>query len=120
MKHLASAILTLAVAATTSVASAHPLLREASPTPNAVLRSSPPNIRITFSEALVAPFSGVEVKDGGGKAVAVGPTSVDPKDNAELVAPVPATLSPGTYTVQWHAVGADTHHVSGFYSFEVK
>jgi methionine-rich copper-binding protein CopC len=50
----------------------------------------------------------------------VGAANVDPKDNSELVAQVTATLSPGTYTVNWRAVGDDTHHVSGVYRFEVK
>ena len=29
-------------------------------------------------------------------------------------------LKPGKYTVAWHAVGDDTHHVEGKYNFEVK
>jgi methionine-rich copper-binding protein CopC len=120
MKHLASAILTLAAAATTSVASAHPLLTAASPMPDAVLRSSPPVIRITFNEALVAPFSGLELRDAAGRAVALSAATVDPKDKRELAAPVRTPLSPGAYTVSWHAVGDDTHHVSGGYRFEVK
>ena len=120
MKHPASIILTLAIATTASVANAHPLLRAASPMPNAVLTSSPPEVRIKFSESLVAAFSGLELKDGAGRAVAVGAANVDPKDNSELVALVRATLSPGTYTVSWRAVGDDTHHVSGVYRFEVK
>jgi methionine-rich copper-binding protein CopC len=119
MKHPASTILTLAIATTASVANAHPLLRAASPMPNAVLTSSPPQVRIKFSESLVAAFSALELKDGAGRAVAVG-ANVDPKDNSELVALVRATLSPGTYTVSWRAVGDDTHHVSGVYRFEVK
>jgi copper resistance protein C len=120
MGHVASAILTLAVAATTSVAFAHPLPRAASPMPNATLTSSPQEIRITFSEPLVAAFSGLELKDGAGAAVAVGAASVDPGDHKQLAAPVTAPLTPGTYTVSWHAVGEDTHHVSGLYRFVVK
>jgi methionine-rich copper-binding protein CopC len=120
MKHSASAILALSIAATTSIANAHPLPRAANPMPNAVLTSSPPAIRITFSEGLVAPFSGLDLENSAGRAVAVGAARVDPRDNTELVAQVMATLSPGTYTVNWHAVGTDTHHVSGDYRFKVK
>ena len=120
MKQLASAILTLAMVATTSAASAHPLLKAATPMPDAVLKSSPPEVRIKFSEGLVAAFSGLELKDGAGRPVAVGAAKVDPTDNSELAAAVFATLSPGTYTVNWHAVGDDTHHVSGAYRFEVR
>ena len=29
-------------------------------------------------------------------------------------------LAPGDYNVEWHAVSADTHRVTGSYSFSVK
>jgi copper resistance protein C len=120
MKKLATSLLALAMAAVGSVASGHPLPRATSPAPNAVLTASPAEIRITFSEGLVAAFCGLEVKDASGKAVAIGPAGVDPKDSKQLAAPVKARLGPGTYTVNWRVVGDDTHHVSGHYSFEVK
>jgi methionine-rich copper-binding protein CopC len=107
-----------AVAAGEAVA--HPLPRAATPAPNAVLAASPGEIRISFSESLVAAFSGLEVKDAAGKDVPTGPAAVNPKDDKELIAPVKASLAPGTYTVMWRAVGADTHHIAGHYSFQVK
>jgi methionine-rich copper-binding protein CopC len=110
----------LAVAALASVASAHPLPRAATPAPNAVLAASPPEIRITFSESLVAAFSGLGLADAAGKPVAIGPSAVDPHDSKSLAALVKAQLAPGVYTVSWHAVGDDTHHVSGHYTFQVK
>ena len=55
-----------------------------------------------------------------GKALALGPAALDPKDPKTLSAPVKATLGAGVYTVSWHAVGDDTHHVAGHYSFQVK
>jgi methionine-rich copper-binding protein CopC len=109
-----------AVVAMAPLAVAHPLPRAATPAPNATLSASPPNISITFSEGLVPAFSGLALKDASGKAVALGPSAVDPRDNKTLAAPVKATLAPGTYEVDWHAVGDDTHHVSGHYSFDVK
>jgi len=103
-----------------SLAGAHPLPRAATPAPNATLSASPPQISITFSEGLVPAFSGLVLKDAGGKAVALGPSKVDPKDKKTLTAAVLSALAPGTYEVDWHAVGDDTHHVSGHYSFDVK
>ena len=120
MKRFAVPLLALAVAAFATSVTAHPLPRSASPTPNAVLGSSPTEIRITFSEDLVAAFSGLDLKDSTGKTVALGPAAVDPKDSKVLAAPVKATLGAGTYTVSWHAVGDDTHHVSGHYTFQIK
>jgi len=114
-------ILTAAAAAGSAVvALAHPLPKVVVPAPNAVLAASPPEIRITFSEPLVAAFSGLELKDSTGKAVALGASSVGPKDKKQLSAAVGAPLAAGTYTVAWHAVSTDTHHVAGHYSFQVK
>ena len=120
MKHLASIVLAVVAAATASAAIAHPLPRAASPAPNAALSKSPPEIRITFSEGLVQAFSGLELKDSAGHAVALGASVVDPQDHKQLAAPIKAPLAPGTYTANWHAVGDDTHHVSGHYSFQVR
>jgi methionine-rich copper-binding protein CopC len=69
---------------------------------------------------LVAAFSGLELKDGSGKTLPLGPAVVDPKDSKTLAALVTTKLAPGAYTVAWHAVGDDTHHISGHYSFQVK
>lgn len=120
MRRLAVTALALPAVILASTAIAHPLPRAATPAPNAVLTASPPAIIITFSEGLVPAFSGLELKDAAGKALALGPASVNPQDKKQLVAPVTAPLGTGTYSVYWHAVGDDTHHVSGHYSFEVK
>jgi len=116
MPFLAAALMAFAG----SVANAHPLPKSATPKPNAVLTTSPTEIRIGFSEGLVAAFSGLEVDDESGAAAETGEATVNPQDDKELVVPIKVKLAPGTYTVKWHAVGTDTHHVSGHYSFQVK
>jgi methionine-rich copper-binding protein CopC len=103
-----------------AAALAHPLPKSADPKPNAILASSPPEIRIGFSEGLVAAFSGMEVDDASGKAVSTAPATVDSGDSKLMILPLGTKLAPGTYTVKWHAVGDDTHHVAGHYSFQVK
>ena len=118
MKTIRSTIAVLAALAAATAAAAHPLPKAASPAPNAVLAASPAEIRITYSEPLVAAFSGLELKGPDGKTIALGPSTVDHK--TQLAAPVKATLGAGTYTVDWHAVSTDTHHVAGHYSFQVK
>ncbi len=45
---------------------------------------------------------------------------MDRKNRRQLFAPVTAALAEGTYVVNWHAVAADTHHVAGHFSFQVK
>ena len=101
-------------------ASGHPLPKSAAPKPNAVLSASPTEIRIGFSEGLVLAFTGLELDDQNGTTIATGAPSLDPSDSKVLIVPIAGKLSTGTYTVKWHAVGEDTHHVSGHYSFQVK
>jgi methionine-rich copper-binding protein CopC len=117
---LASAALALAVLCGASAVMAHPLPRAATPAPNAVLTTSPAQISITFSEGLVAAFCGLELKDASGRTLPLGPASVNPQDHKQLAAPLKTPLGPGIYTVNWRAVGDDTHHVSGHYSFQVR
>lgn len=120
MKHRLM-IATLATASLIATAAlAHPVPKSADPKPNAVLAASPTEIRIGYSEGLVAAFSGMEVDDASGKAVSTGTAALDPNDSKELILPLSVKLASGTYTVKWHAVGDDTHHVSGHYSFQVK
>ena len=120
MRIFHTVLLVASLACMATVAGAHPQPKSATPKPNAMLTTSPTEIRIGFSESLVAAFSGLEVDDASGKAMATGDAALNPNDGKELIVPVKAKLSAGTYTVKWHAVGTDTHHVSGHYSFQVK
>ena len=98
---------------------AHPKLTATVPAADA--QAQPPQeIRLSFSEALVAKFSGLDLKDKEGKRIETGPAASDPKDRKQLIVPVKAVLAPGRYTVEWHAVSEDTHRVKGSYFFEVK
>ena len=110
---IAGLLAALVLVGAASQAGGHPLPQAASPTPNAVLTASPTEIRIRFSEDLVAAFSGLQLDDQAGHAVDIGPSIVNPMDRKELVAVVKVALAPGTYVVLWRAVGADTHHLSG-------
>jgi methionine-rich copper-binding protein CopC len=120
MKSPALLIAATATLALAGGASAHPLLKAASPAPDAVAVASPSEIRITFSESLIAMFSGMEVADQAGKKADLGSATLNPANNKQLVVAVRSPLAPGAYTVNWRVVGDDTHHVSGHYSFQVK
>jgi copper resistance protein C len=98
---------------------AHPKLTATVPAAHA--QAQPPQeIRLSFSEALVAKFSGLDLKDQEGKRVDTGVADSDPNDRKQLVVPLKAALAPGRYAVEWHVVSEDTHRVKGSYSFEVK
>ncbi len=100
-------------------ASAHPTLKSANPAAEGAAASAPIEIRLNFSEGVIAKFSSVEVKDQGGKKIATGKVATDPKDQKQLVVPLQAPLKAGTYIVRWNVVSVDTHRVNGTYSFKV-
>ena len=104
---------------------AHPKLLSANPAPNAIV-AAPARIQLTFSEKLVAQFSGADLAmtDMPGK-----------KMSAPMKMPVKASLAPdgktmilwlvkpiarGTYKLAWHVVSTDTHRVQGSYAFKVE
>ena len=103
-----------------TAANAHPKLVTTNPAANAVITSSPKELRFNFNEDLVPKFSGAEVKDQKGQKVKIGTAMADPADKKQLVVPLPTPLAQGVYKVVWHAVAADTHRVNGSYSFTVK
>jgi methionine-rich copper-binding protein CopC len=107
----------LAISLLTTSAYAHPKLRSASPAADVSSKVAPTEIRLNFSEGVIAKFSGVEIKNESGKTLPAGVPVTDPKDRKQLVVPLPAPLTAGRYTVTWHAVSEDTHRVKGEYSF---
>src|ERR1700704_1315663 len=107
----------LAIGLLATSANAHPKLNSVSPAPDVSSKVSPTEIKLNFSEGVIAKFSGIELKDEAGKTIATGVPVNDPKDQKQLV--VPAPLKAGHYTVTWHAVSEDTHRVKGEYSFGV-
>ena len=96
----------------------HPVLEASDPGQGATV-SSPKEVRLTFTENLIARFSGLTIKDQSGRAIGTASPSVDPNDKRQLSVPISTPLPPGAYDVDWHAVGADTHRVTGHFSFRV-
>lgn len=108
------------LAVTTGVAEAHAHLVRADPGVNSLTKGSPRTLHATFSESLVASFSNLSLVTSRGRPIATGKTMVDPKDRATLMADIPKPLAPGIYLVRWRAVSADTHRMTGQYSFRVR
>jgi methionine-rich copper-binding protein CopC len=121
---LVASILASAIVAAPAIA--HPKLLSSSPANKAVV-ASPSQIRLSFSESLLAPLSGIDLAmtampgmaNHGVMKVAGFQTSLAP-DGKTLVAALPRALRAGNYTVKWHAVSTDTHRVEGSFSFTVK
>jgi methionine-rich copper-binding protein CopC len=109
----------LAMGALATSAEAHPKLKSVSPAADVSSKVSPREIKLNFSEGVIAKFSGLEVKDEAGRTITTGVPANDPSDRKQLVVPLQTPLSAGRYTVTWHAVSEDTHRVKGEYSFDV-
>jgi len=114
----------LAAAALPATAMAHPKLVSSTPAQNAAV-SRPTSLSLTFSEALVAPLSGIELTmtampgmaDHKPMPVKGFTTKVNGK---AMVATLPRALPIGTYLLKWHVVAADQHRIEGSYTFKVK
>jgi len=96
-----------------SPALAHTKLKSSDPAAGSSVKS-PSMIRLNFSEPLEPAFSGAELTDAAGKPLPV-PKSV----GGATITLLPFALKPGKYTVSWHAVGHDTHRLTGSLSFTV-
>lgn len=113
------ASLGLVLAATAAMA--HPKLTSSVPAADGTERAvtATKEIRLNFSEGVIAKFSGLELQDESGKPIATGTATTDAKDKKQLVVPLEAPLTAGKYRVIWHAVSEDTHRVKGEYTFTV-
>jgi len=108
----------VAIAATPS-ARAHAFLDHASPGVGSTVPTAPEAVTMWFTQQLEPAFTTATVTDASGNTVDTGPAQIDPKDPTELRVAL-KKLSPGTYTVSWHALSVDTHTTTGHFTFEVK
>ena len=97
---------------------AHAFVDHAEPKVGATVRASPTEVKVWFTQKLVAPFSNLQVFDGAGKEVDKCDKKVSPSDPALFIVSVPP-LKPGKYKVVWRAASVDTHVTNGDFSFEV-
>lgn len=96
---------------------AHAELIESSPAPGDELITSPTEIRLKFNETVTAD-STIILFTPTFQTIAGLTTATDPNDPMVITASLPP-LAPNSYTVQWTAVSADGHQITGSYTFEV-
>ncbi len=97
--------------------SAHAALTGSDPQQGAVVDKAPDRVSLTFSEAVALSDGSVRVYDPKGKQVDTGTTS-DLGGNTYAVG-LHAGLPDGTFTVTYQVVSADSHPVSGAFTFSV-
>jgi copper resistance protein C len=99
---------------------AHAHLESAVPAENAIVKVSPVEIDLTFSEGLNLKFSGATITGPGKATISTGQAKLSINDHKTLVIPLSAPLASGEYTVNWTALSTDGHKTKGSYTFTVK
>lgn len=113
-------VVLVAALAGPSAAFAHAVLITASPPPGAKLASSPSEVRLRFSEPVqLLGGTDLTVVDHSGQPATAGPGAVDRRDHSAIQVPLRPDLAPGTYTVRYRAVSADSHVIGDAYVFGI-
>ena len=113
-----AAVLAGAVTLGAPAAQAHAFLDHATPAVGSTVPTAPEAVTMWFTQELEPAFTTATVTDASGNTVDTGPAQVDPKDSTKLRVAL-KKLSPGTYTVSWHALSVDTHTTTGHFTFTV-
>ncbi|MEE6263837.1 copper resistance CopC/CopD family protein [Plantactinospora sonchi] len=100
-------------------ARAHAELIRSTPAQGQVHQRSPERLQLQFTEPVTVPVEGVRLFDGRGEPVPVGDPTHPPGDGTTVDVPLRTVLPGGGYTVAWRVTSADSHPVSGAYTFSV-
>ncbi|WP_031087510.1 copper resistance protein CopC [Streptomyces sp. NRRL S-1831] len=116
---LLGTVLLLFLLGTAAPASAHAALDGTDPGDGAVFERAPAHVTLTFSESVGLRDDSFRVLDPGGHRVRTGEAGrADGRADTARVALL-GGLGEGTYTVAWRVVSADSHPVSGAFTFSV-
>jgi methionine-rich copper-binding protein CopC len=115
---LSAGLLLMALTITPIPASAHAQLDKAIPLVGGTVATSPPEVRIVFTQPLDPQKSGIEVTTADGRSVTATRATVD---GAQMVLKLPR-LPDGKYSVSWHTLSTDggDHALTGHYTFEIR
>ena len=102
-----------------SEASAHAYLVKTVPAASVVLNAPPPNIQLTYDEAVEPRFAIISVTDVDGHQETTGPVHRSPSNPDTLVVPLRPNLPEGWYLIYWRAISVDGHPVNGFFTYAI-
>ena len=102
-----------------AVASAHAYLIKTVPTASGVLDVPPPNVQLTYDEAVEPRFAIISVTNAAGNQETTGPVSRSPANPDTLVVPLRPRLPEGWYLIYWRAISVDGHPVQGAFTYAV-
>ncbi|MEE1773271.1 copper resistance protein CopC [Streptomyces sp. JV185] len=102
-------------------ASAHAALTGSDPQDGAVVATAPKEVTLTFSEQVALGDGSIRILDPAGKRADTGaaPRDLQSGSTVKYGVSLHSGLPDGTYTVAWQAVSADSHPVSGAFTFSV-
>src|SRR5262249_23126063 len=99
-------------------ASAHAYLVRTVPSASGVVNTPPPQVSLTYDEAVEPRFAIISVTDKDGHQVTSGRPERSPTDPNTLVVPL-KKIPEGWYLVYWRVISVDGHPVRGAFTFAV-
>lgn len=97
--------------------SAHAQLDDSNPKPNEILKESPKQIVLTFTQSVNSTDNSIQLFDDAGKKISLN-SKIIALSNSQIQAYI-SELDTGTYVVNWNVVSADSHKISGTFTFSV-
>ncbi|NUL02459.1 copper resistance protein CopC/CopD [Streptomyces lunaelactis] len=109
-----------ALLAGASPASAHAALTGSNPKDGAVVATAPKDVTLTFSEQIAMGNDSIRVLEPSGKRADTAKIrDLSAAGKVTYAVDLLPGLPNGTYTVAWQAVSADSHPVSGAFTFSI-
>ena len=100
-------------------ASAHAYLIRTVPAASGVLDVPPPNVQLTYDEAVEPRFAIISVTNAAGRQETMGPVHRSPANPDTLVVPLRPRLPEGWFLIYWRAISVDGHPVQGAFTYAV-
>jgi copper transport protein len=114
---MVAAIVYLVAMTLAAPATAHAYIMQTAPVAGATLTQAPKLVSIQFDEPVNLPDGpAIEVLDAAGRRVDANDAAIDPNDVTTVITHLPR-LTPGSYSVRWRVISADTHVVHGTFTF---
>ncbi len=100
-------------------ASAHAALRDTDPRDGSVLKSAPRQVTLTFTESVALLDDSFRLFDPDSRRVSTGEAEHAKGRSDAVRVSLPGGLGEGTFTVAWRVVSADSHPISGAFTFSI-
>lgn len=114
---VAPALVLVALVGMASPAAAHATLIDSTPRSGEALQAAPDAIVLRFDDAVEIPLGSITVIDSNRRSIKVG--KAHHGESSSVVEASLPDLDPGAYAVSWRAVSADSHPISGAFTFTI-